>query len=228
MPTVCWIATLLEHFDRRNCSAANCPLWAQTDRPLERIAQARMRLVDGSFFKLAAGAGPVGLQKGQSLGGGFMTTADARLDLQLCALRCTPECLEINGRGTSRDRQPPRGTSYLGACSMLARSRDLQLQLPPGDAGPEGRLRSSRIKTSQKFTTQKDLPLTQQDQEVQVLSDTTGVLTGDPYRPRRLRRHCREVRIADASRTPRARDPAPDQPHRPAGTPGGRGLPPHR
>ena len=54
-----------------------------------------------------------------------------------------------------------------------------------------------RIKTSQKFTTQKDLPLTQQDQEVQVLSDTTGVLTGDPYRPA-PEATLREVRIADA------------------------------
>ena len=167
------------------------PALAQTDRPLGALLK-QMRLVDGSFFKLA-GEVQWAFKKGKA----WAEDHDdrfARLDLQLCALSGTPECLEINGRGTSETAAAQRhivpGMLYVADRGIFSFSY-LQAML---DQKADFVL---RIKTSQKFTTQKDLPLTQQDQEVQVLSDTTGVLTGDPYRPA-PEATLREVRIADA------------------------------
>ena len=151
----------------------------------------QMRLVDGSFFKLAADV-QWGFRKGKP----WAEDHDdrfVRLDLQLCALTGMPECLEINGKGVSEvscaRRHVEAGVLYVADRGIFSFAYIEELV----DAQADFVL---RIKTSQKFTAKQARPLTDQDKAAGVLSDTVGVLTGDRYRPA-PQALLREVVIAD-------------------------------
>lgn len=170
---------------------AQIPHLQKTDGPLGTLLK-KMRLVDGSFFKLAADV-QWAFRKGKA----WAEDRDdrfARLDLQLCALTGTPECLEISGKGTSEvgtaRRHIESGVLYV-ADRGIFRFAYIQDLL---DAQADFVL---RIKTSQKFTAQEVRPLSDPDRAAGVLSDTAGVLTGQP--PGRLAptASLREVLIAD-------------------------------
>ena len=169
---------------------AKIPRLNQTDRRLGALLK-QMRLVDGSFFNLA-GEVQWAWRKGKA----WAEDHDdhfIRLDLQLCALSGTPACLEINGRGCSEvmaaRRHIEKGVLYVADRGIFS-FRYIEELLE------EGADFVLRIKTSQKFTAREELPLSDADRSVFVLSDRTGVLTGDAYReapPTPLR----EVIIAD-------------------------------
>ncbi len=170
---------------------AQIPQLHKTDGPLGALLK-NMRLVDGSFFKLAAD-----VQWAFRRGKAWAEDHDdrfARLDLQLCALTGTPECLEINGKGTSEVSAARRhiepGLLYVADRGIFSFAYIEQLLAAQADF-------VLRIKTSQKFTAQQVRPLTDQDRAAGVLSDTTGVLTGQPpYHPAPST-PLREVLIAD-------------------------------
>jgi hypothetical protein len=170
---------------------AQIPHLQKADGPLGALLK-RMRLVDGSFFKLAADV-QWAFRKGKA----WAEDHDdrfARLDLQLCALTGTPDCLEINGKGTSEvgaaRRHIEAGVLYVADRGIFSFAYIQDLL----DAQADFVL---RIKTSQKFTAQQTRPLTDQDRAAGVLSDTMGVLTGQPpYHPA-PQTPLREVLIAD-------------------------------
>lgn len=171
---------------------AQIPQLQKTDPTLGKLLK-QMRLVDGSFFKLAGD-----VQWAFRRGKAWAEDHDdrfARLDLQLCASTGLPECLEINGKGSSevgaarRHIQP--GVLYVADRGIFSFAY-LQDML---DAGADFVL---RIKTSQKFTAQESRPLSDQDRQAGVLSDTVGVLTGQPPGRCAPQTPLREVLIADA------------------------------
>jgi hypothetical protein len=170
---------------------AQIPHLHKTDGPLGTLLK-KMRLVDGSFFKLAAD-----VQWAFKKGKAWAEDHDdrfARLDLQLCALTGTPECLEINGKGTSEvgtaRRHIEPGLLYVADRGIFSFAYIEELLAARADF-------VLRIKTSQKFTPQEARPLTDQDRAAGVLSDTVGILTGQP--PYRLAPSTplREVLLAD-------------------------------
>ena len=170
---------------------AQLPHLQKTDGPLGTLLK-KMRLVDGSFFKLAAD-----VQWAFRRGKAWAEDHDdrfARLDLQLCALTGTPECLEISGKGSSEvgaaRRHIEPGVLYVADRGIFSFAYIQDLL----DAHADFVL---RIKTSQKFTAQEARPLSDPDPALGVLCDTVGVLTGQP--PGRLSptTPLREVLIAD-------------------------------
>ena len=170
---------------------AQIPHLHKTDGPLGALLK-KMRLVDGSFFKLAADV-QWAFRKGKA----WAEDHDdrfARLDLQLCALTGTPECLEINGKGTSEvaaaRRHIEAGVLYVADRGIF--SFDYVQQLV--DAQADFVL---RIKTSQLFTARESRPLSDQDQAAGVLGDTVGVLTGQPPVHRAPTMPLREIVILD-------------------------------
>jgi hypothetical protein len=169
---------------------ARIPHLPQTDGPLGKLLR-RMRLVDGSFFALAAE-----VQWAFRQGTPWAQDHDdhfARLDLQLCALTGVPECLEINGRGTSEvavaRRHITAGMIYVADRGIFSFAYIEALLAGRADF-------VLRIKTSQKFTPRETRLLNAQDRAAGVLSDTEGVLTGDPYR-HAPEATLREIVIAD-------------------------------
>ena len=155
---------------------AQIPHLQKTDGPLGKLLK-RMRLVDGSFFALA-GEVQWAFRKGKA----WAEDHDdrfARLDLQLCAQSGTPECLEINGKGTSEvaaaQRHIEAGMIYVADRGIFSFAYIEALLAGAADF-------VLRIKTSQKFTPQEARSLSAKDRAAGVLSDTRGVLTGDPYR----------------------------------------------
>jgi len=169
---------------------AQIPHLQKTDGPLGRLLR-RMRLVDGSFFALAGD-----VQWAFRRGKAWAENHDdrfARLDLQLCAQSGTPECLEINGKGTSEvsaaKRHIEAGMIYVADRGIFSFAYIEALLAGEADF-------ILRIKTSQKFTSHETRPLSAQDRAAGVLSDTCGVLTGDPYRHAPAAT-LREILIAD-------------------------------
>jgi Transposase DDE domain len=166
------------------------PALGQTDAKLAALLR-QMRLVDGSFFPLAADV-QWAFKKGKSWA---VDRHDhfARLDLQLCALTGTPACLEINGKGTSEvavaQRHIEPGVLYVADRGIFSFAYVEALLEAPADF-------VLRIKTSQKFTPHQERPLNAKDHQAGVLKDTVGVLTGDRYRPAPTAL-LREVLIAD-------------------------------
>ena len=169
---------------------AQLPNLPRTDAALGQLLQ-QMRLVDGSFFKLAADV-QWAFRKGKP----WAEDHDdrfIRLDLQLCAQSGTPECLEINGRGASEvgaaRRHVESGMLYVADRGIFSFAY-LQDMLT---AGADFVL---RIKTSQNFLSQEQRPLSDADRAAGVLSDTLGVLAGHPLRPAPTTQ-LREIKIAD-------------------------------
>ena len=172
---------------------AQIPQLQKADPTLGKLLK-KMRLVDGSFFKLA-GDVQWAFRKGKA----WAEDHDdrfVRLDLQLCASTGLPECLEINGRGTSEvaaaRRHIQAGTLHVADRGIFSFGYLHDLL----EAGADFVL---RIKTSQKFVAQKPLPLSDQDRQAGVLSDTVGVLMGQPPGRCAPQTLLREVRIVDAS-----------------------------
>lgn len=169
---------------------AQIPAIARVDAKLGQLLK-QLRLVDGSFFAVAADV-EWALRKRKAHNA---STDDrfVRLDLQMCSQTGVPECLEINGKGTSEvaaaQRHIEPGVVYVADRGIFSFSY-VQAML---DGEADFVL---RIKTSQLFQAQKELPLTAEDRQAGVLSDRVGVLTGNTYRsaPQSL---LREVRIAD-------------------------------
>lgn len=169
---------------------AKIPTLGKSDQALGKLLK-DMRLVDGSFFKLAGD-----IQWAFRKGKPWAEDHDdhfIRLDLQLCAQSGTPACLEINGRGCSEvaaaRRQIEKGVLYVADRGIFSFKYIEELLAQEADF-------VLRIKTSQKFTPKEDRPLNDADREAFVLSDKVGVLTGDAYRPA-PGNLLREVVIAD-------------------------------
>ncbi len=170
---------------------AKIPTLRKTDGALGTLLR-KMRLVDGSFFALAADV-QWAFRKGKA----WAEDRDdrfARLDLQLCAASGLPECLEINGKGTSEvaaaQRHIEPGILYVADRGIFSFAYIEALLAAPADF-------VLRIKTSQKFTPQEARALSARDRAAGVLSDTAGVLTGEPrYRPA-PQTQLREILIAD-------------------------------
>jgi Transposase DDE domain len=170
---------------------AQIPHLQKTDGPLGTLLK-KMRLVDGSFFKLAADV-QWAFRKGKA----WAQDHDdrfARLDLQLCALTGTPECLEINGKGTSEvgaaRRHIEAGVLYVADRGIFSFAYIQDLV----DARADFVL---RIKTNHLFTARESRLLTDQDQAAGVLCDTVGVLTGQPPVHRAPQMPLREIVILD-------------------------------
>lgn len=163
----------------------------KTDGPLGNLLK-KMRLVDGSFFNLAADV-QWAFRKGKP----WSEDHDdhfVRLDLQLCAVTGTPACLEISGKGTSEvavaKRHIEPGVLYVADRGIFSFAYVQKLV----DAQADFVL---RIKTSQLFTPQTQRPLTDQDHGAFVCSDTVGVLTGQPPYHRAPEMPLREIVIID-------------------------------
>jgi hypothetical protein len=167
------------------------PNLQKTDGPLGSLLK-KMRLVDGSFFNLAADV-QWAFRKGKP----WSIDHDdrfVRLDLQLCAVTGTPACLEISGKGTSEvavaKRHIEPGILYVADRGIFSFAYIQKLV----DAGADFVL---RIKTSQLFTPQTPRPLVDQDHGAFVRSDTVGVLTGQPPYHRAPQMPLREIVIID-------------------------------
>ena len=163
----------------------------KTDGPLGTLLK-KMRLVDGSFFNLAADV-QWAFRKGKP----WSEDHDdrfVRLDLQLCALTGTPACIEISGKGTSEvavaKRHIEPGVLYVADRGIFSFAYVQKLV----DGGADFVL---RIKTSQLFTPQTQRPLVDQDHGAFVRSDTIGVLTGQPPYHRAPEMPLREIVIID-------------------------------
>lgn len=167
------------------------PHLARVDSTLGKVLK-QLRLVDGSYFAVAADV-QWALRKRKTGKGIGQDDRFVRLDLHLCCLTGTPECVEINGKGTSEVEAARQhieaGVIYVAdrgifsfnyVREMLAKEADFVL----------------RIKSSQKFQMQQELPLSEEDRAAGLLSDRLGVLTGGPCRPA-PEALLREVRIAD-------------------------------
>ena len=163
----------------------------KTDGPLGALLK-HMRLVDGSFFKIAADV-QWAFRKGKP----WSKDHDdrfARLDLQLCATTGTPSCIEISGKGTSEvavaRRHIEPGILYVADRGIFSFAYVQELVDGQADF-------VLRIKTNQLFTAQEPKPLTHADRQAFVLSDTVGVLTGQPPAHRAPEMPLREIVIID-------------------------------
>lgn len=168
---------------------ARLPELPRLDGKLGQLLK-RLRLVDGSYFAVSANV-QWALRR-RKAGDARRDDRFVRLDLQMCCLSGVPECVEINGWGTSevaaacRNVEPgviyvaDRGIySLTWLQTMLQHWADFVL----------------RIKTSQKVGVIRENPLADADVAAGVLSDRIVVLEGAGDTGPELR----EVRIVDAS-----------------------------
>jgi hypothetical protein len=153
----------------------------------------RLRLVDGSYFSVASDVHwALRKRKAWSQAG---DDRFVRLDLQMCCLSGVPECVEINGWGTSEVAAALR---HVEAGYIYVADRGIFSFPWLGEMLAGGADFVLRIKTSQKTRTIRENPLSDADRAAGVLSDRVVVLEGGPGRqapPQELR----EVRIVDAS-----------------------------
>jgi hypothetical protein len=164
------------------------PLLQKADPTLGKLLK-KMRLVDGSYFNLAGD-----VQWAFRRGKAWAEDHDdcfVRLDLQLCAATGLPECVEINGCGTSEvnvaRRHIESGVLYVADRGIFSFGYIDDLL----EAGADFVL---RIKANVTFGDQKSLPLSDKDRQAGVVSDTLGSLTGRGSSKTLLR----EVLIIDA------------------------------
>jgi len=170
---------------------AQVPLLQKADPPLGKLLK-QMRLVDGSFFKLAGD-----VQWAFRRGKAWAQDHDdrfVRLDLQLCASSGLPECLEINGKGTSEVAAARR---HIQAGTLHVADRGVFSFGYVDDLLEGGADFVLRIKTSQRFVARQAMELTDQDRQAGVLSDTQGNLFGQLCTTPAASVLLREVLIAD-------------------------------
>jgi IS4 transposase len=138
-----------------------------------------VQVVDGSLFRVA-GEVAWALRR-RSPGSATRHEHFVRLDLQLCVARGVPVEVQVSGKGDGevavalRKVQGP-GVTYVadrGIFSFAYLQRIL-------DTGSDFVL---RIRATQKFTVTRELPLTEADKAAGVVSDRSGTLSGDRYRP---------------------------------------------
>lgn len=180
-------ATLLEALieDLR----AHLPQLPRMDGKLGRLLK-HLRIIDGSYFKVAAEV-EWALRRRKT----WSETTDerfVRLDLHLCCARAVPECIEINGKGSSEvaaaQRHIERGVIYVADRGIFSFA-----WLAAMLAGADFVL---RIKTSQNTRIIRELPLSEGDRAAGVLSDRLVVLEGGPGRPAPQSK-LRETSLAD-------------------------------
>lgn len=172
---------------------SHIPALARVDSKLGQVLK-QLRLVDGSYFSVAADVQWALRRRKRGKGTGC-DDRSVRLDLQLCCATGTPECVEINGKGTSEvaaaQRHIEGGVIYVADRGIFS-FEYIQKML---DCEADFVL---RIKTSQLFEVQKELPLSDEDGKAGVISDRLGILSGSPNRPA-PETQLREVIIADAN-----------------------------
>jgi transposase len=156
---------------------ARMPALGKADAKLEQLLK-DVIIVDGSFFRVASDV--AWALRRRASGSATRHEHFVRLDLQLCCARGVPEEVAISGRGDSEvavaTSKVHGGVIYVadrGIFSFAYIQRIL-------NAGSDLLL---RIKTSQKFTPHQQLTLSNEDKAAGVISDRTGVLAGDRYRP---------------------------------------------
>lgn len=168
------------------------PELPRTDGKLGQLLK-RLRLVDGSFFAVAADV-HWALRKRKA----WSEAGDdrfIRLDLQMCCVSGVPECVEISGWGSSEVaaalRHVEAGWIYVADRGIFSFSWVQEMLVGGADF-------VLRIKTSQKTLTLRENPLSDADRAAGVLSDRVVVLEGGPGR-HAPKQELREVRIVDAS-----------------------------
>jgi hypothetical protein len=153
----------------------------------------RLRLVDGSYFAVSADVAWA-LRK-RKAGSDKNDDRLIRLDLQMCCVSGVPECVEINGWGTSEVAATARhidsGVIYVADRGIFSFAWLNQMLQGQADF-------LLRIKTSQKTRVIRQNALTAADLAAGVLSDCIVVLEGSPGR-HPPQQELREIRIADAS-----------------------------
>ena len=153
----------------------------------------RLRLVDGSYFAVSADVAWA-LRKRKA---GSKDSDDrlVRLDLQMCCVSGVPECVEINGWGTSEVAATARhidsGVIYVADRGIFSFAWLNQMIQGQADF-------LLRIKTSQKMRVIRQNVLTAADLAAGVFSDCIVVLKGSPGR-QAPQQELREIRIVDAS-----------------------------
>ena len=164
----------------------------QMDGKLGQLLK-RLRLVDGSYFSVAADV-YWALRKRKPWD---PATDDrfVRLDLQMCCVRGVPECVEINGWGTSEVAAARR---HIEAGFIYVADRGIFSHDWVGEMLAAGADFVLRIKTSQKTATVQENPLSDADRSAGVLSDRIVLLEGGPGRQAPTQQ-LREVRIVDAN-----------------------------
>lgn len=164
----------------------------QADGKLSQLLR-RLRLVDGSFFAVSADVAWA-LRKRKPCSDSLDDRL-VRLDLQMCCQSGVPECIEINGWGTSEVAAAARhidpGVVYVADRGIF--SFDWLMQMIEAQADF-----LLRIKTSQKTRVIRQNPLTPADLAAGVLSDCIVILEGGPQH-QAPQQELREIRIADAS-----------------------------
>ena len=171
---------------------ARLPQLPRMDGQLGRLLK-HLRLIDGSYFKVAAEV-EWALRRRKT----WSETTDerfVRLDLQLCCVSGVPQCVQINGKGTSEvaaaQRHIERGAIYVADRGIFSFAWLGAMLLGGADF-------VLRIKTSQNTRTVRELPLSDADRAAGVLSDRLVVLEGGPGRSA-PQSELREVRIADSN-----------------------------
>lgn len=153
----------------------------------------RLRLVDGSFFSVAADV-HWALRK-RKAGDAARDDRFVRLDLQLCCATGVPECVEINGWGTGEVaaalRHVEAGWIYVADRGIF--SYEYLREMLQGGADFV-----LRIKTNIKAQIIREHPLSEADRAAGVLSDRVVVLEGGPG-GQASGESLREVRVVDAN-----------------------------
>lgn len=164
----------------------------QMDGKLGQLLK-RLRLVDGSYFAVSADV--FWALRKRKAGSDRHDDRLVRLDLQMCCVSGVPECVEINGWGTSEvaavARHVDSGVVYVadrGIFSFAWLNEMIQAQADF----------LLRIKSSQKTRIIRQNVLTAADLAAGVLSDGIVVLEGGAGREA-PQQELREIRIADAS-----------------------------